>query len=91
VNRRIKTLAILASASAALAALSATPVVAGPNSGGGKLTATISLDPATQATVSASGQMVSGDATFEVTRRAQAVARALGARLREPAEAQIRR
>jgi hypothetical protein len=68
VNGRIKTLGALVSASAVLATLSATPVVAGPSPGGGKLTTTISLGGATRATVSASGQMVSGDATFEVTR-----------------------
>ena len=65
-NRRMKTLGVLVSASAALAAVIAPSVVAAPGTGA-KLTTTISLGGATRL-ASGSPQMVWGDATFDVTR-----------------------
>ena len=50
-----------------LAALTAAPVLAGPG-GSGRLTTSIALDGATLARTSSSGWMVSGAATFQVTR-----------------------
>ena len=51
----------------ALAALTAAPVIAGPG-GSGRLTTSIALDGATLTRTSSSGWMVTGDATFQVTR-----------------------
>ena len=67
-NRRTNTLGVLVVATMALAAFLAAPVVAGP-AAGGKLTAT-SLGSATRMAASGPASLVSGDATFDVTRSA---------------------
>ena len=64
---RRKLLVLLVPACLALAALSAAPVLAGQKDPG-RVTTTISLAGATLVVASAIGPIVSGDATFKVTR-----------------------